>query len=189
MPDGSKVEQWPFPNSVDVARDPAKYGLGKCGDVKGVVMTLANEPVSFVQFDIASGMLILNPAQKTYPATYNLVVRFWMERYPSRNTAEPFVAIVEPCVTVIKTNGAQLADYQTGWGEEAVIVSIAPALRMVTLEPNCGYPVSVKPVVSVNGAAPRPIPIPHSVEYSAAAMMMRVGKCSSATFSADPDCA
>ena len=51
-------------------------------------MTMANEPVSFVQFDNESGMLVLNPAMKTYPATYNLVVRFWMERYPSRNGAE-----------------------------------------------------------------------------------------------------
>ena len=69
-----------------------------------------------------------------------------------------------------------------------MIVSIAPALRLVTLEPNCGYPVSIKPVVSVNGAQNRPIPIPFSVEYNSSAAMMRIGKCSSATFSADPDC-
>ena len=60
---------------------------------------------------------------------------------------------------------------------------------MITLEPNCGYAVAIKPVVSTNGSPYEPLPIPSSVEYSAAVAMMRVGKCSLATYGSDPDCA
>jgi len=70
-----------------------------------------------------------------------------------------------------------------------VIVSVAPALRMITLEPNCGYSMAIRPVVSTNGSPYVPLPVPNSVEYSQQAAMMRVGKCSLATYASDPDCA
>ena len=99
-----------FTDSVDLSLIPEKYGLGKCGKVTGQVQTQAGESISFVYFDNASGMLELRPAQDTYPATYNLVVHFEMEKYPDRTKNEPFIVVVDRCVTSIKTNGAVLGD-------------------------------------------------------------------------------
>jgi len=116
-PDAYMIEPWPFTDTVDLALMPQVYGLGKCGRVLGQVQTQAGEPVSFVFFNNDTGELLLYPAQNTYPATYGLVIQFYMEKFPDRSANEGFIVVVEKCVTQIKTNGAMLEDRQTGWGE------------------------------------------------------------------------
>ena len=177
-----------FTDSIDMSRTPETYGTSKCGPVRGVVTDMNGNVVDFASFNESTGMLTLHPLQTTVPDTYQLVVHFYMQDYDFRWTNEPFIATVNVCTTTILSNGASLTDVITGWGDDFVGIDASAALSMFTMSPDCGYALEVSPKLMI-GADLVDLPVPFSLSYEDQSATLVAGKCSSTTFSMDPECA